>query len=222
MILGILSQPGGFTYAIIFIVAMVASLSFHEFSHALAATLQGDDTAKKMGRLTLDPRAHLDLFGSITFLLAGIGWAKPVPFNPYNLKNQKWGPSIVAAAGPLSNLFLVVVSASILKLLLTYNIVSQNNNLLVFLGLMVFLNTLLAVFNLIPIPPLDGSKFLLDLLKHPKYARARFLLETRGPTYLLYLVLIDWFLLKGLIFGTLFGAATAGVTALFGLPRLFF
>jgi len=202
---------------VIFLIVIVASLSFHEFSHALVGTWQGDDTAKRMGRLTLNPRAHLDLMGSLTFLIAGIGWAKPVPFNPYNLRNKKWGPSLVAFAGPISNLLLTIVSALALHVVTAFTSFGPENALVIFLLLMMQINLLLMIFNLIPIPPLDGSKFLLDILKqNPAHHKIVFLLETRGPMYLILAIVIDSFFLNSLIFGTIFGTISSFVLGLLG------
>jgi len=210
----LLSRP---LYGLIFAIVIVASLSFHEFAHAYMGFLQGDDTAKRAGRLSLDPRVHLDLMGTLTFLLAGIGWAKPVPFNPYNLRNQKWGPTFVAAAGPLANLFLVVISAIFLHLIIAFASFGSGNALVVFLATMIRLNLLLFVFNLIPVPPLDGSKFLIDVLRrNPNNNRLVFLLETRGSFYLIMFILIDSFLLNGLIFGTFFDVISRGILRLLG------
>ncbi|MFH2136072.1 MAG: site-2 protease family protein, partial [Patescibacteria group bacterium] len=86
-------------------VALVVSITFHEFCHVLAARLQGDTTGERMGRLTLNPLAHLDLWGTLAILFIGFGWGRPAPYNPYNLKNQKYGSVLVALAGPASNLF---------------------------------------------------------------------------------------------------------------------
>ena len=199
---------------VIGLIAFLASLSFHEFAHALAGTLQGDDTAKRMGRLTLNPIAHVDPIGLLALIAVGFGWGKPVPFNPYNLRNQKWGPSIVAGAGPLANVVLMLISGLLLRLLAGR--LPADNALGYFLMALVFINAILFLFNLIPIPPLDGSKFLLAALDKPQHARARFLLETRGPLILLFLILIDSLLFTGLIFGGLFSLAAALVGLIVG------
>jgi Zn-dependent protease len=144
------------------------SVVVHEVSHGFAALMQGDKTAEYQGRLTLNPIKHLDLFGSILLPLflavtnAGfiIGWAKPVPFNPYNLRNQKWGESIVAVAGPLSNLILAIVFGLVIRFGYGYLSISFLSIAMV----VVIINLVLAVFNLVPIPPLDGSKILFSLL----------------------------------------------------------
>lgn len=148
-------------------VALLFSLSFHEFSHAYMADRLGDPTARYMGRLTLNPLAHLDPTGTLFMLIAlmagiGIGWAKPVPFNPNNLRgNYRTGIGLVAVAGPASNLLLAVTSAIIAKLLIFAHIPSGVTLLFVYL---VVVNVSLMLFNLIPLPPLDGAKVLIGLL----------------------------------------------------------
>ena len=199
------------------IVAFVAALTFHEFCHGLAAKLQGDDTAERMGRLTLNPIPHIDPIGFVAMLLAGFGWARPMPYNPYNLRNQKWGPVIVAAAGPLANFVLFVVSGLAYRGLAAAGLVTETNALGLFLGALMGVNVVLFAFNLIPIPPLDGSKFLLLALQGPKWARARWWLETRGPMTLILLIVADSLLLNGLVFGTLVGTLANLAFRLIGL-----
>jgi len=157
-----------FIYAVI-----VFSAIIHEYCHAWAAYLQGDSTAKDEGRLTLNPIPHLDMIGTVIiplFLLffanSFIGWAKPVPFNPYNLKNQKWGRTIVALAGPASNLFV----ALIFGMLVRFSIFTFLHDPF---GVIVYINIFLALFNLIPIPPLDGSKLLFDAFPRAEAAFAK-------------------------------------------------
>ncbi len=191
-------------YFVAWVAAILIALTVHEFSHALASHLLGDQTAKRMGRLTLNPLAHLDPFGFMALVLVGFGWGKPVPYNPYNLRFPRWGSTIVAAAGPVSNILSVVVFGTVLKL------VAPNfplgNMLTEFLMLLVVINLILCLFNLIPIPPLDGSKFLLSALANPRYQKFRYNLETRGPLILLLIIVLDG--LMGInIFGTLFSSA---------------
>lgn len=191
---------------VIWLLAILLSLSVHEFSHALIGTLLGDSTAKNAGRLTLNPLAHLDMVGFFMLVLVGFGWGKPVPFNAYNLKYPRWGPTLVALAGPASNLINVVFFGLVFKLLLITHFFPIDNLLLQFLSLLVIINLVLMLFNLIPIPPLDGSKVLLSILSAPKHQRTRFLLETRGPLILLGLIILDY--LFGVnIFGRLFDDA---------------
>jgi len=197
----------------VWILAILVALSTHEFSHALAGTLLGDTTAKRLGRLTLNPLAHVDPIGLLALVTIGFGWGRPVPFNPYNLKNQKWGPALVALAGPGMNLLIALALGLILRmvgpLLGSENLLSQ------FLFLSVFLNIALLLFNLIPVPPLDGSKLLLAVLTGRRHEQVRIFLETRGPMLLLGLIVAD--LILGInIFGWLFRAVTAIATLIVG------
>ncbi len=202
---------------IAWLIAFVAALTFHEFCHGLAAKLQGDDTAERMGRLTLNPIPHIDPLGFVAVLLAGFGWARPVPYNPYNLRNQKWGPVLVAVAGPLANFALFLISGLTYRGLMAAGVLVDGSPLAVFLGAMMGVNVVLFAFNLIPLPPLDGSKFLLLALQSPKYARVRWWIETRGPMALLLAVAMDSLLLNGLIFGTLVGVLANLAFRLIGL-----
>ena len=148
-------------------VALLFSLSFHEFSHAWMANRLGDPTARYMGRLTLNPLAHLDMYGTLFMLLAllsgiGIGWAKPVPFNPNNLRGgYRRGIGLVSVAGPASNLILAVTAAVIARLMM---FVHLPNALSLFFVYVVVVNVSLMLFNLVPLPPLDGSKVFVGLL----------------------------------------------------------
>lgn len=201
---------------LVWILAILIALSAHEFSHALAGTWLGDTTAKRMGRLTLNPVAHVDPFGLLALVTIGFGWGKPVPFNPYNLRDQKWGPSLVALAGPAMNLVLATVLGLFLRIV--GPALGSENLLVQFLFLSVFLNIALLLFNLIPVPPLDGSKLLLAALSGKRHEQARRFLETRGPMILLALIIAD--LLFGVnVFGWLFRAVTtiASFIAGFGM-----
>ncbi len=153
---------------------IVASAIFHEYAHAWAAYALGDDTAKREGRLTLNPLAHLDPLGTVVvplFLLfysgVFIGWAKPVPYNPYALKDQRYGSLKVAAAGPLTNLIIAVFFGLILRFLEPS--IYAPAGFWDFWGFVVYINIFLALFNLLPLPPLDGSKIFEDLF--PKFFR---------------------------------------------------
>ena len=179
------------------------AVTIHEFSHAFAATLLGDRTPEEQGRLTFDPRSHVDLFGLLMLVFVGFGWGKPVSFNPHNLRFPRWGATLVSLAGPLANLIGASCAGAAGVLALRFGILTDDNMLITFLFLLVTINVILMLFNLIPIPPLDGSKVLLDALHHPRYDHIRFLLETRGPVILLALVLLDTFFPIS-IFGTLF------------------
>lgn len=152
------------------------SLVLHEVSHGHAAKMLGDNTAEQYGRLSLNPLKHIDMVGTIIvpflmIMLAKItnsqpivfGWAKPVPINPYNLKNPKRDMALVALAGPLSNILLASVMAIIIRL---NGFFGFSSNVISWLIMIVYLNTLWMVFNLVPIPPLDGSKILFYFVKN--------------------------------------------------------
>lgn len=150
------------------------SLSFHEMAHGYAAYKMGDPTAKNFGRLTLNPLKHLDPIGALCMLIAGFGWAKSVPINARNFKNPRIGMAISGAAGPLSNLLLALISALLLKLVIEVSFFAGLSTIIVsllitFLLISVQLNISLAVFNLLPVPPLDGSRILYVFLPPKLY-----------------------------------------------------
>jgi len=159
------------------IAVLVMSVVAHEVSHGYAANLLGDSTARMAGRLTLNPAKHLDPIGSFvvpvfTFMLGGFifGWAKPVPYNPYNLSNQRWGPAIVGAAGPASNLVIAIVFGILIRFSGVIGIMSPE--FISIASMVVLINIVLAMFNMIPIPPLDGSKVLFAVLPyHMRYVQ---------------------------------------------------
>ncbi len=200
--------------SIVWVLAILIALAIHEFSHALVGTYLGDPTAREAGRLTLNPFAHVDFLGFLMLLFVGFGWGKPVPVNPYNLRFPRWGTTLVALAGPFSNFISLAVFGVILKIVTTVGGLPLDNLLVQFLGLLVVINLVLLLFNVLPIPPLDGSKVLLALLDRPRYDRLRFLLETRGPLLLLGLVVLDT-LFGFNIFGRLFGGIIKAVYRLF-------
>lgn len=177
--------------ALAWIAAILVSLTVHEFSHALVAKLRGDLTAEREGRLTLNPLAHLDLLGFIPMLLFGFGWAKPVSYNPYNLKNPKWDAVLIALAGPLSNFIIAVIAAFAIRFLVGSQIVASLNLLIVFLFLLIVLNLFLMFFNVIPIHPLDGSKLFFALFDAPRHAALRQLVAVRGPQVLMVLIILS-------------------------------
>ncbi len=156
-------------------IALVLGISVHEFSHAAAATWLGDSLPRQQGRLTLAPLAHLDVMGSLMFVIAGFGWGKPVQYNPYALRaGPRTGPAIVSAAGPLSNVILAVLFALPTRLVVLWltdgsGFFSAQTpqaalTLLTLLQGIVYFNLILSFFNLIPIFPLDGFTILLGLL----------------------------------------------------------
>lgn len=172
----------------IFVLSILIALTVHEYGHALAAHLLGDSTAKEMGRLTLNPLAHIDPWGFLMLLLVGFGWGKPVPFNPYNLREQRKSPALIALAGPLANLISIIVFGLILKFIQVP--LGQENLLVYFLSWVVLINTTLMVFNLLPIPPLDGSKILYAFIP-PGHEDFIYNLERKGPMILIIFIILD-------------------------------
>ena len=155
---------------IIQIVITLLALSVHEAAHGFAAYKLGDRTAKQMGRISINPFKHLDIAGAICMVLFGFGWAKPVMVNPYNLRKPKRDMAIVSFAGPLSNLLAAFLGVVILKLLsLTGFNFPLAEYVILFMAILIQYNIGLAIFNLIPIPPLDGSKVFLPLLPGKLY-----------------------------------------------------
>lgn len=186
---------------IAFAISLVIAFSVHEFSHAWMANRLGDPTAKNQGRLTLDPRKHLDVLGSIMVLAVGFGWAKPVPVNPYNLRNgSKAGMAIVSAAGPLSNLALAILAAIPYRLGLIESYYTSNffPNPQQMFFVFIFLNIVLFFFNLLPIAPLDGFKVVAGLLPYPASVTFQ-KLEPIGPLILLLLIFLGGSIFTSLI-----------------------
>ena len=171
--------------------AILFAMSIHECAHAVLATALGDSTAKDAGRLTLNPLAHVDLFGFVMLLLIGFGWGRPVPFDASQLRNRRWGPAMVALAGPFANLVGLVLAGLALGVLDRTGALAPNNLLVFFLGFFFQINLVLLLFNCIPIPPLDGSKLLFGILDHPRFQAFRYTLEQRGPLLLLGLIILD-------------------------------
>lgn len=156
--------------AIYLIPAVLLSLSFHEFSHGYVAFKLGDPTAKQAGRLTLNPLAHIDPLGTLCMLIFRFGWAKPVPVNVMYFKDRKKGMAITAAAGPISNLLLAFLCLLLFVPMLVYaGWTAVGSYAANFLYIMVMINVGLAVFNLLPISPLDGSKILYAVLPNKIY-----------------------------------------------------
>ncbi len=199
---------------LVFIIAFLLTLAVHEFSHAFVSHALGDRTAEREGRLTLNPVAHVDILGFVALVTVGFGWGKPVPFNPYNLKYQKWGPTFVALAGPFSNLLFGTVCILLVNLLTGVFQWPASNLLLVTLSFMGYLNFLLLLFNLIPLPPLDGSKVLLALLSSESHRSLRQSLEQYGPILLLVFMVLDS--ATGIGFFAWIGSLARGLVGLIG------
>ena len=166
------------------------ALSFHEFAHAWMASKCGDDTAARMGRLTLNPMAHLDIMGSMMILFVGFGWAKPVPVDSRNLKDPRTDMMKVAAAGPISNLLLAMLAGMVWRLLGGTGLFS-NSNFPVLIFYFTQINIALAVFNLIPVSPLDGSQIFSGYLmkRNPQLA---WKIQSYGPQVLFGLILFGY------------------------------
>ncbi|MEK7629805.1 MAG: site-2 protease family protein [Patescibacteria group bacterium] len=188
------------------IIVLVFSVVIHEVSHGFVAEHLGDPTARQAGRLTLNPLKHLDLFGSVILplmmaILPGgviLGWAKPVPYNPQNLKNPEKGGAIIAAAGPLSNLALAIIFGLVYRLFASFTLGNNFQVLPELLNMIILVNISLAVFNLVPIPPLDGSKVLFLFL--PLSARNfRNWLEQHGFIILLIFIFFGFELIIPII-----------------------
>jgi Zn-dependent protease len=171
--------------------SLVFAIALHEYAHALAADLQGDRMPRAMGRLTLNPASHLDPLGTVAIVLIGFGWGKPVEFRVSALSSKRFGAAIVALAGPLMNLVLAVAGAFILGRLSSGGGIST---LEVFLAYFVAINVTLAIFNLIPLPPLDGSR-LLTILLPPSKQKIIFFLDKYG-----FIILVGLVFLGGLRF----------------------
>lgn len=189
----------GFIEIVFLILVLVFSAIIHEFSHGFMADKLGDPTARYAGRLTLNPKAHIDPVGSILLpvLLLAVqspflfAYAKPVPFNTYNLKDQKRGPALIAAAGPMSNFVLAAVFGVIFQLM-------SASTMAPFLLTIVQVNVILAVFNLVPIPPLDGSKLLYAIMPD-SMQRYKVMLERLGPVLLIVFIVAFSHLLSPVI-----------------------
>lgn len=157
---------------LIYGIALLTALPFHECAHAWTANKLGDPTARINGRMTLNPLAHLDPFGALLMIFTGIGWAKPVPINARNFKHPKWGMAISSLAGPVSNLLLAYLSMILWKITTIVSYYHSGffvQNLITIFATMVSINIGLAVFNFIPIPPLDGSRILSLFLPERTY-----------------------------------------------------
>ncbi len=191
-----------FFQLLFFFAVIVPSSIFHEYMHGWVANQLGDPTAKYAGRLTLNPIPHIDMWGTIilpiflyvasagSFLFA---YAKPVPFNPYNLKYPKWGPAMVGIAGPLANLVIAFIFGFLAQQVNSFGFT-------VFAEVIVYANVLLAIFNLVPIPPLDGSKILFALMPESMH-NVKVALERYGLIILFAFIFFGFTAISPVIFG---------------------
>lgn len=191
---------------IFIIVILILSVVVHEVSHGYVAQMLGDPTARLAGRLTLNPLKHLDPLGSVIIPALLIltqanilfGWAKPVPYNPHNLRNQRWGEALVAGAGPLTNLFIALVFGLMIRFGLAFDFLAVGGAFVELASFVVYINILLALFNMIPVPPLDGSKVLASILPfhlHRRYMEFQNMMMRYGTFAMIgFLLLFIYFL----------------------------
>lgn len=200
--------------------AILISLTFHEYAHAFAADKLGDNTPRNQGRLTLNPLKHIDPVGFALLIVAGFGWGKPVQINPVNFKrnmSMSKAEAIVASAGPIMNFILAIISTVILACLIKFNLLVNLPYrtmwlVLVFIMELVLINVGLGLFNLIPLPPLDGSKILSNFL--PYNAREWF---ARNEQIMYFVFLVIWITgLAGIIITPAIKGVTLGISILVG------
>ena len=180
------------------LIILILSIVFHEVAHGWIADKLGDPTARQLGRITLNPIPHIDPIGSLfvpgILLLFNsgflIGWAKPVPYNPFRLKNPNLGGALIAAAGPLTNFAIAGIASVVARLLHIYFPDGNMDGAIAIIGFIAFINVILGVFNLFPIPPLDGSKVLFAFL--PISNETKLMLEQNG-----FLILLAFLLIAG-------------------------
>jgi Zn-dependent protease len=196
--------------AVAFLLGLVIGITVHEAAHATSAYLLGDDTAYRDGRVTLNPASHLDVLGSLMLLMAGFGWGRPTPVMPSKLRGGIFGPVAVALAGPVSNLLIVAICGA-LFLVPAF----QSGYLAIIVVMTAFTNALLFVFNLIPIPPLDGSKILFPFLPRALNGFVDFM-NQYGPMILFGLIIVSF--VTDLPIFTFLLAPVTPILIIFGLP----
>jgi Zn-dependent protease len=208
-------DPSGFLRLMVLVVfALVTAITVHEFSHALVSTVLGDNTARRLGRLSLNPMRHLDTGGTIMMFVAGFGWGKPVPVDTRRLSRGHTDIALVAVAGPLSNLifaFLLAIpfkAGLMVPAGLSLNRVARvmtggfSDGIADILALVIFFNLMLGVFNLLPLAPLDGSRIVAGLV--PKEHTAAYTkLQRSGPGLLVAIIMLDYALGLGILWGTI-------------------
>jgi Zn-dependent protease len=201
--------------AVAFLLGLVIGITLHEAAHATSAYFLGDDTAYRDGRVTLNPASHLDVLGSLMLLMAGFGWGKPTPVMPAKLRGGVFGPVAVALAGPISNLVVVAVCAALFLLDVFRD---PGGYLLILVVMVASTNALLFVFNLIPIPPLDGAKVLFPFLPRALDGFVDFM-NQYGPFILLGLILVSF--VTNLPILSILLAPVRPLLTFFGLPSIF-
>jgi Zn-dependent protease len=168
---------------IVYAVGLILAISVHEYAHAVAADRLGDPTPRSDGRLTLDPRAHLDPLGTLALIFLGFGWGKPVMFDPYNLRNPRRDSALIAIAGPISNLLFATVLAIIMRFVPSFSLIGP------ILTIVLGMNIMLAIFNLVPIFPLDGEKILGGILPRDLYIEYAGIMRQYGTIILILMLL---------------------------------
>lgn len=208
-------DPSGFfRLAVLIAFSLVTAITVHEFSHALVSTTLGDNTARRLGRLSLNPARHLDTGGTIMMFIAGFGWGKPVPVDSSQLSRGHTDMALVAAAGPLSNLifaFLLAIpfkTGMLIPAGLSLDRVARvmtggfSDGIADILALVIFFNLLLGIFNLIPLAPLDGSRIVAGIVP-PEHAASYAKLQRSGPGLLVAIIMLDYALGLGILWGTI-------------------
>ena len=208
-------DPSGFfRLAVLIAFSLITAITVHEFSHALVSTTLGDNTARRLGRLSLNPARHLDTGGTIMMFVAGFGWGKPVPVDTRQLSRGHTDMALVAAAGPLSNLIFAFILAipfktgMLIPAGLSLDRVARvmtggfSDGASDILALVIFFNLLLGIFNLIPLAPLDGSRIVSGIVP-PEHSESYAKLQRGGPGLLVAIIMLDYALGLGILWGTI-------------------